>query len=89
MRRHVIEAAMPAHDALQERRFEGKLPYLDRIGAAEFHRELASENGDKVRLHEDRSGGEIGHIGGDKAAALACLEELIQKTQILRARTDA
>ena len=66
----VVEAAVPAHDAAKRGGFEGELADLDRIGAAEFHRELPSENGDEVRLHQNRPRREIGDVGRDKAGAL-------------------
>ncbi len=50
--RHVVEAAMPAHDAAQRRGLERKLPDFDRIGTAEFQRELASENGNEIGLYK-------------------------------------
>jgi len=48
----VVEAAVPAHDAAKRGGFEGELADLDRIGAAEFDGELASQNGQRFRLHQ-------------------------------------
>ena len=80
---------MPAHDAVQGRRFQGKLPDLDRIGAAEFQRRLRPRIATRFDCTRTAPAEEIGHVGGHEAGAVAGLEELIQKTGILRARTDA
>jgi len=52
-------------------------------GAAELHCQLASEDGDQIRLHQNGPRGEIGHVGSDIAGILPYLQERIHKLQIL------
>lgn len=80
MRRHLIEAAVPAHDATQFRRLDRKFTHLDGVSATKFLGKFAPENGDEIGLNQHGARRQIRRIqcGGRAVGELQGLGEKLQ-----------
>jgi hypothetical protein len=77
VRRLIVEAAAPEHEAAQLRSGERQFPDFDRIGAAEFLRDLAAERGHHVKAIKDRHEAAFGKAYADLTSACnACHQAL-------------
>src|SRR5258708_6411907 len=84
----IVEASVPQHHAAHRRRGARQVPELDGIGTAESLGNLTAEDGDHVRLDQDRPGREIGGFQRDVARATLRREGGIDEAEIVAARRD-